>query len=290
MQFAMVASPPREILMRCKILKQYPVDVTKGQIEALGVLLCSAIAQSIVAFILILIHSQNGGLIFFLKSTWCGFFFIFTWTFISERIAVVGLFGLGILLNFFDHGPWWYYILMPIAIALAATLGTLVGHYIAIAILIVYKHFDKNQLELSEQEDLVKTIEMHIGQSIVNFGNANRFMPLWIISLFGRYVSVWALIESFSAHEYSYFMTLRWIIFLSCFYTTLLCLKNKFRWAPVFLAISLLYNPFDIVTLTRTLWIFADCIVATFLLFSIFMCPPTFGAELIKLSRQENDN
>jgi len=289
MQFAMGALPPREIIMRCKFLKQYPVDVTEGQIEALGILLLSAIAQSILSFILLLAHSQNGGLIFCLIATWSGFFFIFTWTFISERIAGFGLFGLGILVNFFDHGPWWLYILAPIAIAMAATGGVVVGGLIAIVILDFYKSFDKNELKVSAK-DFAMTIAMHTGQTIVNFGRTDRFMPLWIISLFGRYVSIWTLIESFSAHEYSYFMTLRWIICVSCFYTALLCFKRKFRWAAVFLAISLLYNPFDIVTLTRTLWISADYFVATFLLFSIFMCPPTFGAELIKLSRPKNHN
>jgi hypothetical protein len=122
-----------------------------------------------------------------------------------------------------------------------------------------------------------------LGHALVSFGNHDRMMLLWLLSMFARYVSVAFLVCAFAKHPYSYYTMLRWVVCCTCIYTALLCFKGHKPWMPIFGAIAFLFNPIDPITMARSIWIVIDWADALFLVFSIFSAPEQFGRELIQI-------
>lgn len=85
-----------------------------------------------------------------------------------------------------------------------------------------------------------------------------------------RLISGVLLFLALGYHPYSYYIVLRWIIFLSSFYSGWVLSKlEKHNWSWIFLIVGILFNPIIPVYLDRGIWQIIDVVVALTFMFSL---------------------
>lgn len=266
-----------------KIFKSYPVDATDSDVEMLGVTLAASLALSVVCFALLVAEHTNFAFVMWLYGSWAAFIAWFILTFVSERIVwLAALVGSEAAVFFSPDHTWWWFLAAPIALVFWCLLSIFVGFACAFVLMLLYRGFIDGQNKESYLE-YPMTRAKRLGRAIVNFGTADRFMPLWGISMLARYVCIGYLICAFSARSHEYFTTLRWLVVCSCIYTALLSIRKHKEWILLWIVIAYLFNPMAPLHLSRGVWTLIDWCVAVFLVISIFECPVAFGDAFRKL-------
>lgn len=86
-----------------------------------------------------------------------------------------------------------------------------------------------------------------------------------------KILAIFLLIYATSWHQYSYYIFLRWFIFLTSIYFSYSSHKNKNKtWLIGFIVISLLFNPIIPIYLSKDVWAIIDVATAILILISIF--------------------
>lgn len=90
------------------------------------------------------------------------------------------------------------------------------------------------------------------------------------VSLMLRLISSVLLFLAIGNHPYSYFIVLRWIVFLSSLYSGWLVSKmQQHNWSWIFFIVGILFNPIFPVYLDRSTWQIIDIIVAVIFIASL---------------------
>ena len=98
---------------------------------------------------------------------------------------------------------------------------------------------------------------------------------LFRISLILRFVSSIMLLLALGYHPYSYYIMLRWVVFVSSFYSVWVLSKlgRQKRWTIFFLISGVLFNPIIPIHLSRSIWQPIDVIFAIIFLISLVIKP-----------------
>lgn len=89
-----------------------------------------------------------------------------------------------------------------------------------------------------------------------------------------KLVAVFLLIYATSRHPYSYYIFLRWYIFISSIYLAYYSDKSKSKlWFVIFSVIALLFNPLIPIYLDKDIWSVVDVLCAIVIFVSIFYLP-----------------
>ena len=71
---------------------------------------------------------------------------------------------------------------------------------------------------------------------------------------------------------YEYFKILRWVVFATCAYRSVLCLESKNQiWLWIFIIAGILFNPIIPIQLDRNIWLLIDGVLGLTMLFSILI-------------------
>jgi FtsH-binding integral membrane protein len=84
-------------------------------------------------------------------------------------------------------------------------------------------------------------------------------------------VAVLLLFYATSRHQYSFYIFLRWYIFIVCIYFAFSANKENIKvWLIIFSTISLLFNPIIPVYLNKELWSVIDIVSGILIFISMF--------------------
>jgi len=270
--------------MNNPVFKSFPIRFDEDFAEWLGFAFGSSISISIVCFALYVMHKSNDAMTMWQYGCWSFFVLSLIWIFLSESLSIIlALIG-SEAVTFIWHSTWWGYAIAPIGMLVFLLLSLFAGGFCGFCLSVAYR-------ALIDGENKTPIIDYpmnqakRIGWAIGRFGISDRMMPLWTLSILARFLSAGFLVYAFGAHPYSYYLTLRWVIFCTCIYTAILSIKEHGQWVIIFGALAFVFNPIWVISLSRGVWNVVDWVVAAFLMLSVLDCPIGFGNEFRRLRR-----
>jgi len=262
--------------------KKYPLAFDNDDAEFLGLTLGCSISLSIACFFLYAIQHTNDAMLMWLGTSWIFFILCFIWVFFSEQLAF-WIFLIGTEISLIAvHAEWYMYLIGPFCALLFGVMALVAGSVCGFILCVAYRGFIDGNNKQSFFDYPINQAK-RLGWAIGNMYKTDKLMPLWMLSALGRFLSIAVLVCAFGQHPYSYYMTLRAILFVTCIYTGLMCLRGHLHWIPIWAILALLFNPISIFAFSRPVWSVIDWIVAVFLVISLLDCPTAFGREYRQL-------